>query len=188
VRRIPHRSGMAGTMLVHDRLSHWWSRAIWWHGVLALLCGACVASCSLSTVGLPPAYPPIEKDTFALWSRFVQVDSVQPTLQWQSFPPPIDGTGTAQGMLPAVEQVTYELRVWKTQPGHPEALVYARQGFPEPSHALENPLDPSSQYLWTVRAHFLLDGRPRTTEWGLAGYALRDEVVPNRSCFRFATL
>ena len=90
-------------------------------------------------------------------------------------------------MLPAVEQVTYELRVWKTQPGHPEALVYARQGLPEPSHALENPLDPSSQYLWTVRAHFLLDGRPRTTEWGLAGYALRDEVVPNRSCFRFAT-
>ena len=187
MRRIPHRSGTAGTMLVHGRLRHWWARAIRWPGVLALLCGACVVGCSLSTVGLPPAYPPIEKDTFALWSRFVEADSVQPTLRWQAFPPPADGTGAAPGKVPAVEQVTYELRVWKTQPGHPEVLVYAREGLPEPFHAFENALDPSSHYLWTVRAQFLLDGRPRTTEWGLAGYTLRDEVVPNRSCFRFAT-
>ena len=48
-------------------------------------------------------------------------------------------------------------------------------------------LEPSNQYLWSVRARFRIDGNMRVTEWGMAGLPLRNESVPNLPCFRFKT-
>jgi hypothetical protein len=56
-----------------------------------------------------------------------------------------------------------------------------------PHHEVEEPLEPTTKYLWSVRAHFISDSHPRTIEWGLAGLLLRGETVPNPSCFRFKT-
>jgi hypothetical protein len=142
---------------------------------------------SISSIGLRPEYPPFEKGSFKLWGEFVEVDSLQPTLRWQAFPRAEDQDTDKEGNLERVEDVSYELRIWKTVRGYSGRLVYARDGLTTPYHELEEALEPSSKYLWTVRARFVLDGLPQVTEWGLAGYLLRGTVVPNPSCFRFLT-
>lgn len=142
---------------------------------------------SMSSIGLRPEYPPLQKGGFRLWGEFVEVDSLQPTLRWQGFPRAEDLEAHGAEALERVEDVSYELRIWKTVNGYSGRLVYAREGLALPEHELETALEPASKYLWTVRARFVLDGLARVTEWGLAGYVLRDTVVPNPSCFRFIT-
>jgi len=136
----------------------------------------------VSVVGLHPVYPPLEKKAFATHCEFAEVDSLQPTLIWQPFPRPSDD------FADKVKDVTYELRIWTTIQGPSGKLRYSRDGLQLPSHKLEEPLEPSIQYLWSVRARFMIDGDMRVTEWGMAGLPLRNESVPNLSCFRFKTL
>ncbi len=157
------------------------------YGFLFLILIFFMAGCSTPMAGLQPQYPPFEKGIFSRWGNFVEVDSLQPTLRWQPFPQPQDRVGDKAGMLTQMEGITYELRVWKTIAGMSGDEVYARVGVKLPYHKLEEPLEPSTRYLWSVRAHFLLDGHPRTIEWGLAGKLVREETVPNPSCFRFVT-
>jgi hypothetical protein len=145
------------------------------------------AGCGTPKVGLQPQYPPFKKGMFALWGEFIEVDSLQPTLRWQAFPRPEDRDRDEKGILSRIQDVRYEVRIWKTITASSGNLAYARGRLALPYHKLEEPLEPSTKYLWSVRSHFMLDGHPRTIEWGLAGFLLRDEVVPNPSCFRFAT-
>ena len=42
--------------------------------------------CSTKITGLYPEYPPIEKGTFSLFVDHVEVDSLQPTMRWKSYP------------------------------------------------------------------------------------------------------
>jgi hypothetical protein len=132
-------------------------------------------------VGLRPEYPPVEKRTFALFADFVEVDSLQPTFRWEGFPRSEDF------FAGSVRDITYELRIWTMIPGEEGKLRYARSGLKVPYHTLDEPLEPSSKYLWSIRARFTIDGSQRVTEWGLAGNVLRNEAVPNKSCFRFVT-
>lgn len=153
----------------------------------AVIIGIMPACGKIASIGLRPVYPPLEKGSFKLWGEFVQVNSLQPTLRWQVFPRAGDLEADEGGDLKRVEDVSYELRIWKTVNGYSGRRVYAREGLITPYHQLEQVLEPSSRYLWTVRARFVLDGLPQVTEWGLAGYTLRGSVVPNPSCFRFMT-
>ncbi len=147
-----------------------------------LLVFAILSGCGgVSVVGLHPKYPPLEKKAFATHCEFVEVDSLQPTFQWQSFPRPSDD------FADKVQDVTYELRIWTTIQGPSGKLRYSRDGLKLPSHKLEEAMEPSIQYLWSVRARFMIDGDMRVTEWGMAGLPLRNESVPNLSCFRFKT-
>ncbi len=63
--------------------------------------------------------------------------------------------------------VTYDLRVWRAEDGFPGTLVYQRTALPEPLHIVERPLKPSSDYFWTVRARFQVNGRTRVTPWAV---------------------
>ena len=56
-----------------------------------------------------------------------------------------------------------------------------------PHHTPENPLEPGTRSLWSVRDGFTVDGRFQDIEWGLAGYLLRGQTVPNDSRFHFRT-
>ncbi len=70
----------------------------------------------------------------------------------------------------------------------PPASVYSRAGIPAPSHTLEETVQPSTKYFWTVRARFELDGQPRVTEWGVTdSFARRLVPVSNPFSFRFKT-
>lgn len=156
--------------------------------LLSVIIVACLTGCGgVPVVGLHPEYPPVEKGTFSLYSDFVVVDSLQPTFRWQPLPRAKDPQADKEGVFNRIEAVTYELRIWKTTAGKSGTLVYAREGLRVPHHTLEKPLESSTQYLWTVRACFEIDGRFRLIEWGLAGNLLRDQTVPNASCFRFKT-
>ena len=155
--------------------------------LFSLLVMAVLAGCSIPMAGLHPEYPPAEKGTFALWTDYVKVDSLQPMLRWQPFPRPEDVKADKSGNLNRIQEISYEVRVWKTITGSSGELVYARSGLTSARHQLEEPLKPATKYLWSVRARFVLDGYPRVTEWGLAGFLLQGEVVPNPSCYRFKT-
>jgi len=158
------------------------------HAILFLMVIGLTTGCSgITSVGLRPEYPPLEKGSFDIWAKFVEVDSLKPTLRWQRFPRDKDLKADKEGNLDRVEDVSYEVRIWKTVYGDSGHLVYARAGLRSPYHKLDQSLEPSTKYLWTVRARFMLDGRPKVIEWGLAGYLLRGMAVPNTSCFRFST-
>jgi len=157
--------------------------------LLSVIIVAFTAGCGgIPVVGLHPEYPPVGKSPLALYSDFVMVDSLQPTFRWEPFPRREDLDADEEGVFRRIKAVAYELRIWKTTTGTSGPLVYTREGLKVPNHQLEEPLEPSAQYLWTVRARFtLIDGRLNFIEWGLAGNLLRGQTVPNPSCFRFKT-
>lgn len=148
---------------------------------------AWTAGCGMPAVGLQPEYPPVERRAFSILTEYVEVSSLKPTLRWEPFPRPVDRKADKEGSLDRIGEVTYELRIWKTTDGESGGLAYAREGLKEPYHTLERPLEPGSRYLWSVRAGFMADGRYQVIEWGLAGYLLRGQTVPNDSCFHFRT-
>jgi hypothetical protein len=61
--------------------------------------------------------------------------------------------------------VTYDLKIWRSGRLGPDALVYNRTNLKQASHKLETALEPSSLYYWSVRAHFIEQGKDRITEW-----------------------
>lgn len=148
---------------------------------------AVTAACGPSVVGLQPEYPPVKKGSLSILADFVEIRSLTPTLKWEPFPRPKDREADGGGSLDRIGEVTYELRIWKTTTGESGKLVYAREGLTVTHHTLEKPLEPGTKYLWSVRAGFTIDGHSQVIEWGLAGYLLRDQTVPNDSCFRFKT-
>lgn len=145
---------------------------------------ACIApllaiACGLPVKGLGPKSPPVEIGLFSKLPVFTKVDSLTPELSWYPL--------SDEDLLSPPTDVTYELRIWKTQGGSSGELVYLRRALVETHHRLEVPLEPASTYLWSVRASFTLDGRRQVTEWAGAGQLLQDQTVPNASGFRFQT-
>lgn len=160
--------------------------------MLGVLATGCITQNPV--VGLKPESPPIKRtvsDPVRLRKvKETYIDTLRPTFRWERFDQVRDPFFSTR-----MEAVTYELRLWKvgkefsgvlqesgpwigtgrddykyswmygcrdTDPGE---LVYSRQGIGQPEHTVETPLDPDSQYFWSVRAHFTLDGRRRATEW-----------------------
>lgn len=100
------------------------------------------------TVGFPGELSfPIPNEFRILAQR---IDSLQPTFRWELFP----GTN-----------VTYELKIWRSGRLGPEAVVYNRANIEQDYHKIEVTLEPSTLYYWSVRAHFLENGRDRITDW-----------------------
>ena len=91
---------------------HRWLRALAF--VAPVLCGAC----GLPVKGLAPKSPPVEIGIFSKLPAFTKVDSLTPELSWY----PLSDTD----LLSEPTDVTYELRVWKTQGGSSGELVYLR--------------------------------------------------------------
>jgi len=94
---------------------------------------------------------------------FVPVDSLQPTLKWESFPRSRDLAGSMADVYRRIEDVRYELVL--AEAGALDR-VYRRDGLKEASHKVETPLKSRTKYLWTVRACFRIGEEPRCTEWG----------------------
>ena len=167
--------------------------ALFWLAALTWLVG-CTRPAPVS--GLRPEYPEARSKVLGSEVPFVKLDSVQPTLRWESFPRPQDHEADKEGLLSRIRNVTYDLKIWradeKSAIEYPAELVYSRRGLPEPWHKLEDPLKPSTKYFWTVRARFELDGQTRITEWGVTEHpqfpqVARLPVVPNPMYYRFKT-
>jgi hypothetical protein len=114
--------------------------------------------------GLLPVYPTLETGIRPYQPS--EGDSLQPTLRWQPF-----DAGT----------VTYDLRIWGSiDSGRSRTIgevVYSRERLVDTWHTLEAPLEPSSNYFWSVRSHFVQDGKHKVTEW--SRYSLKPTKVTN---------
>ena len=139
-------------------------------GLLWLIVLALVGGCTmrLSVCGLRPEYPEVLYSLTGTQVAFVWVDSLQPTLRWESFPRPQDREADKEGILNRIGTVGYDLRIWRAENDYPAEMVYSRQGLPNASHTIEDPLEPSAKYFWTIRARFEIEGHPRVAEWGLS--------------------
>ena len=149
------------------------------HGFLIVIMAIALSGCRMPdsrsiipASGLAPIYPRIWR-TGDPWKEgnqcvFPQVASLHPKLRWERFPPANpDPYGVQDAEVKyEITKVTYELQIWETADDRPGPFVYGRNGLLEPIHKLETPLKPSTNYMWTVRARFLLDGQIRVTSWG----------------------
>lgn len=146
--------------------------------VVLLLLAGCALPIPVS--GLRPEYPEVR-------AGFVEVDSLQPTLRWESFPRSQDHAEDKEGLLSRIRNVSYDLRIWRAENDYPVELIYARQALPEPVHKVEAPLEPSTNYFWTIRARFELDGHTRVTQWGVVATGRRLPLIPNPFYYRLKT-
>jgi hypothetical protein len=180
-----------------------------------LLIVALLAStgCTAPVSGFAPVYP-VQTYTSHPFRNvpvdvldWVKVDSLQPTLRWEPFPgktqAPLSAEITAFVNVDerAVSDITYDLKIWNVLDGTPAELVYEHEGIVEQWHRLESPLKPKTKYVWSVRARFKLDGKPRATEWSLSqmpcppsyglecarGAARRLGTIPPLNYYRFKT-
>ncbi len=180
-------------------------------GLLCFLASIMASGCAheAAVVGLRPEYPKNLISSSLITAspeiKFVRVESLQPTLRWEAFPRQQDREADNEGPLSRIGTVTYELKIWRSSDGYkptPSDLVYSRQGLVQPSHRIDQPLQPKTKYHWSVRACFELDGQPRVTEWGLSkeppvfplGRAgtipfppRRSASIPNPNYYRFKT-
>ncbi len=169
--------------------------------VVFLLATSCTVKSSV--FGLKPEYP--ENRIGGLYRSdtneivFVEVDSFQPTLRWESFPRPQDLK--EDNALSSIKNVTYDLKIWRSEGNYPAVLICSKQGLHEPRYKLEEPLEPCSRYFWTIRARFEIEGKGRVTEWGVSimgipqdmdamlisshAFGRRSPIVPNRDLYRF---
>jgi hypothetical protein len=141
-----------------------------------LLATGCVITRAPNVVGLGPLDPPPIKRTlviiFPIFASMAHpphtVESLRPVLRWETFPRLKDREADREEVVGQITEVTYDLRVWETsEPSVGELkLIYTRTGLTTPFYQSDVPLRPSTLYLWTIRARFLLRGQPRITEWG----------------------
>lgn len=174
--------------------------------IVAFVTAGCAFEPSIS--GFRPVYPPLTATFFTSpfnmgdnlnWPK---VDSLQPTLRWQPLPGehqiPLGQVKPFVAVDPAsVRDVKYDLRIWTVFDKAPGELAYEIEGLTEPFHKLERSLKPSTEYYWSVRARFSLDGQPRASEWSLSQFPCprgcgRDEArltgsIPPLNYYRFKT-
>lgn len=169
------------------------------------------ASCSWkgAVIGLKPEFPEnrihgLSKDDISDKIVFVKIDSLQPTLRWESFPRPQDLKADKEGKLRLIKNVAYDLKIWSSESDFPNVVICSKQGLREPYYTLEIPLEPCSKYFWTIRARFKLNDKLRVTEWGISKWPRlkhidfanqnsfvisgdRSPIVPNPNLYRFKT-
>ena len=117
------------------------------------------------------------------------VDSLQPEFRWESFPRESDARHRD-----AITDVTYELRIWRTEQGRSGPVIYERVLIPDSSHRIEASLRPLTTYFWSVRARYSLDGAQFVTPWshsrhkiGLGNVPCASGPIPDKRYLRFTT-
>lgn len=148
-----------------------------------------------------------------------KVAGLLPAFQWEALPPQNQREQGADAANPAVTDIRYDLRIWTSVGGGPGDLVYERlnlnlearteppparveaeEGVPVAApaafveHRLEEPLAANTEYLWSVRARYRLNGEPRVTHWSVLAFSrpgvpdpCRYEGIPPDRFHRFRT-
>jgi len=121
--------------------------------------------------GLRPLLPAPRWSSGAASAQSVTVEMVglAPVLAWEALDErALPGTRDAARASPAhhrLQDVRYDLRIWRVQdPGTPQ-LVYERIGLDATVHRVEQPLESRTEYLWSVRPRFVLDGHLGALRW-----------------------
>jgi len=160
---------------------------------------------------LRPIYP--ELNYSSLWDalrtntpgtqiRYTNVDSLQPLLQWESFPRSRDRKPENMPLLNQISDVSYDVKIWEASSDYPERLVHDIRGLDAPQLRFDLPLKPSAKYFWTFRARYKLAGEVQLTRWAFsnipsnapadypqrpAGGACNLDAIPSTNYYRFVT-
>lgn len=115
--------------------------------------------------------------------QFRDVDTLTPTLAWESFPRPFDQAGDGTQTF---GDVMYDLRIYDGALSglgtiSPLHKVHETSGITENHYQLTEPLQPCGWYFWTVRARYRLNGVMRATEWGGAYHTLGGTILPSHA-------
>ena len=158
------------------RLSMWFAKRVrhkrTLKNIFFIIAIVSLMSCSPPTFGLKPIYPKniCTSPTHDCDIIYIGVDSLQPVLRWEGFPSEGVRHSLKAEVMNEIRNVTYDLNVWLSENEYPSSLIYSRRGLPEPWHKMEEPLLPCAEYLWTVRARFLVNGKERVSEWGISAW------------------
>jgi hypothetical protein len=118
------------------------------------------------TCVLQPFYPEyMGIDIFSGGLKYPEVDSLQPTFEWEPFPRKKDINRDKKGILNRIDEITYDLKIWREEDYVQNEPLYSRQGIGKPEHKIEIKLEKSKKYFWTFRARLKLDGQYRVTKW-----------------------
>ncbi len=127
-------------------------------------------------------------------TKFKETDSLQPLLKWA--PLTIEAI-KERGDKDAdkISDITYDLRIWKVTNNFMDLPVYTRHSLTEPQHKVEIKLRPETDYFWSVRARYKLDGRTRITDWSFAPATYANQLtvsdvrnrIPPPYMYRFRT-
>ena len=144
---------------------------------------------------LAPLYPAAPKQGIKLSSLFKapkveytawggmyfrDVDSISPTLKWESFPRKIDYLANRKNRF---SNVRYDLRIYQGRASkqfdkvQKSELVHKVRNLKKPFYKVK--LDPCKWYYWTVRARFKLNGQWRATEWSGAYNTMGIQHTPS---------
>lgn len=144
------------------------------------------------TCVLQPIYPEYKGiGFFGSGLRYPEIDSLRPTLEWEPFPREKDINGDENGMLNRIDEITYDLKIWKEQDFVQNEPLYTRQGIGSPKHKIEIILEQSKKYYWTFRARLRLDDQYRVTKWAHSripgGDTCNLNYIPTTNYYRFKT-
>jgi hypothetical protein len=118
------------------------------------------------TCVLQPFYPEYKGiGFFSGGLKYPKVDSLQPTLKWESFPREKDIKGDKKGILNRIDSITYDLKIWREQDFIQDEPLYTKQNLKKAEHKIEITLEQSKKYFWTFRARFKLGDQYRVTKW-----------------------
>ena len=94
------------------------------------------------------------------------IDSLEPNLSWNPFPSEKVLAADFQGKLRSLSVLRYDLRVYRLDEQRREArIVLERNNIEATQYQVTQPLAPGTQYIWSVRARFVIDTGQRTTRW-----------------------
>ena len=114
-----------------------------------------------------PAF--VLSDNASSYAGYLMIPLLRDEVSWEAFPRAWDTNSLPPGIQ--ASDVSYRIRFFEITPdaGQPGSadirLVHERSGLPEASYDPNEYLKGCRNYLWTVRAEFMLDGQPRVTEW-----------------------
>jgi len=150
-----------------------------------------------ATCGLMPFYPEYKGiKPFSHELKYPEIYSLQPTLEWEPFPREIDIDRDKKGILNRIDEVTYDLKIWKEQSFIQDRPLYTRQCIERPDHKVEISLEPLTKYFWTIRVRLKLDGQYRVTKWAqsaipwqsiIKGDPCNLNYIPGTLYYRFKT-
>ncbi len=113
-----------------------------------------------------PIAPPAHQYWRAGSARASLATSLEPTFRWQSFPGEKVLNADFQGKLRQLSALRYDLRIYRLDNQRTKArIILERNNIAATEYRLTQPLAPDTEYVWSVRARFVLDTGERTSRW-----------------------
>ncbi len=113
---------------------------------------------------------PIEPPAHQYWragsARAALATSLEPKFRWRKFPGDKVLNADFQGKLRQLSSLRYDLRIYRLDDQRSTArMILERNNIEATEYRMTQPLAPSSEYVWSVRARFTLDTGERTSRW-----------------------